>query len=99
MDGLDMGEASVPLLLIDLQAYSKVGVRSTATGPGGTTVETIEMACQIDNETLLHLADLVYPVGEHEAAILDMHRGIGMADVTAVDIGKAGHGNPRNTGC
>ena len=51
MDGLDMGEASVPLLLIDLQAYSKVGVRSTATGPGGTTVETIEMAGTVGQVT------------------------------------------------
>ena len=39
-----------------------------------------------------HLADLIDAVGELVAAILDVHRGVGVRDVAAVHIGNARHG-------
>ena len=55
------------------------------------TVEAVEMRLGIDQTAGAHMDHLIDAVGELIAAILDMDRGIGMAQIATVHIGKARH--------
>jgi hypothetical protein len=49
------------------------------------------MPGQIDDVAETDLANLIDAVGELIAAVLNMHGGIGVADIASVDIGNARH--------
>ena len=55
-------------------------------------VEAHQMPFLVDQPAAEHGDDLVDPVGELVAAVLDMHRGAAMRLVAAVDVGDARHG-------
>ncbi len=54
--------------------------------------EAIEMPIQVDDEPVPDLADLVDTVGKLIAPILDVNGGLGVPDISAVDIGDSRHG-------
>ncbi len=58
------------------------------------TVEAIEMPCQIDDQPMANLADLIDAIGKLIATVFDMNHGVAVLDVTTIHISYSRHGGP-----
>ena len=60
------------------------------------TGEPRHVAALVDQPAAAHLADLVDAVGKLVAPVLDVHHGVGVRQVAAVDVGDPRHRRPFN---
>jgi hypothetical protein len=55
-------------------------------------LESFKVAPLVNQPTAPHLANFINPVGKLVAAILDVNFGVVERQITAIDVGNAGHG-------